>query len=208
MLLLKTISGKKRLTGISLLIISAGIIIVFIPNYTAMNFIIALISFLIIAFVLVCIILGKAQSNSIEDEAISEKKKKGKIIAVAVFTIYVAILAAVLIIAAQPPVYKITDGSLVISTQHGGTINFADIEDVQLKNNLPADLKKRIGIDLKNILKGRYRSNGDDIDVFVDTSKPPYIYIYTKDGLTILNEQSSSETQTLYEKIKTLAKMT
>lgn len=197
---------KNRLTGISLLIVAVGTIIVFIPNYNAINFIIALMAFIIIDFVLVYIILEKTQSfelDKIKEEAVSAKIKMRRIIAIAAFAVFLAILATALIIFAKPPVYTITDDSLVISTQYGRTINFSDIEDVKLKDSLPNKLRKRNGIDIKNILKGRFRADGENIDVFVDTSKSPFIYIYTKDGLTIINGQSSSETKTLFEKIKT-----
>lgn len=200
---------RNQLLGISFLVVAVGIIIVFIPDYNAISFIIALMAFIIVDFVLVCIILKKTQLNWLADESVSAKKKKRDIIiSIAVFAVVFVILAASLIIEAKPPVYIIKDDSLVISTQYGKTINFSDIEDVQLKNNLPDNLGKRRGINLKNILKGHFRADGDHIDVFVDTSIPSYIYIYTKDGLTILNQQSSSETQKLFNKIKTLAKTT
>jgi len=197
---------KNRLTGISLLIVAVGTIIVFIPNYNAINFIIALMAFIIIDFVLVYIILEKTQSfelDKIKEEAVPATIKMRRIIAIAAFAVFLPILATALIIFAKPPVYTITDDSLVISTQYGRTINFSDIEDVKLKDSLPNKLRKRNGIDIKNILKGRFRADGENIDVFVDTSKSPFIYIYTKDGLTIINGQSSSETKTLFEKIKT-----
>ncbi|MFO7161215.1 MAG: PH domain-containing protein [[Clostridium] cellulosi] len=197
---------KNRLTGISLLIVAVGTIIVFIPNYNAVTFIIALLAFIIIDFVLVYIILEKTQSfelDKIKEEAVSATIKMRRIITIAAFAVFLAILATALIIFAKPPVYTITDDSLVISTQYGRTINFSDIEDVKLKDSLPNKLRKRNGIDIKNILKGRFRADGENIDVFVDTSKSPFIYIYTKDGLTIINGQSSSETKTLFEKIKT-----
>ncbi|CDZ24047.1 hypothetical protein CCDG5_0928 [[Clostridium] cellulosi] len=197
---------KNRLTGISLLIVAVGTIIVFIPNYNAVTFIIALLAFIIIDFVLVYIILEKTQSfelDKIKEEAVPATIKMRRIITIAAFAVFLAILATALIIFAKPPVYTITDDSLVISTQYGRTINFSDIEDVKLKDSLPNKLRKRNGIDIKNILKGRFRADGENIDVFVDTSKSPFIYIYTKDGLTIINGQSSSETKTLFEKIKT-----
>lgn len=52
------------------------------------------------------------------------------------------------------------------------------------------------------VLKGSFKSNGDKINLYIDTSNPRYIYIYTKDGLTIINDKTDTETQNLYEKLK------
>ena len=66
---------------------------------------------------------------------------------------------------------------------------------------MPDNLSKAYGLGLGTILKGKFESNGNKMRVYVDTSKQPFIYIYTKDGLTIINAQTSADTQTLYKKL-------
>jgi hypothetical protein len=37
------------------------------------------------------------------------------------------------------------------------------------------------------------------VTVYIDTSKPPFIYLTTENGLIILNDRTAEKTQALYD---------
>jgi hypothetical protein len=136
------------------------------------------------------------------------KKQKRKRInfligSIAFSIIFVAVIFIITIHSARPTEYITENGALQISMAFGESISFSEIEKVQLINNMPDNLSKTYGLDLGTILKGEFKSNDEKLHVYVDTSKPPFIYIYTKNGLTIVNTQTKTETQALFKNLLT-----
>lgn len=197
---------KNRIAGIVLLIMALGTAALFVPKYNATGFITAIIGFFLVGFIAVVIALYKIQS--IERKAANalprENNKLIPILASILYFIFVGSLAALLINAAKPPVYEISGKTLNISSQFGETINLEDIKDIKLKDSLPENLRKKYGADIENVLKGKFNSDDGVINLYVDTSNPPFIYIYTNDGLTVINDKTSSATRGLYNKLKAL----
>ena len=137
-------------------------------------------------------------------EYIKQKRKKMLFLfcSLGFSVLVVAAVIFIIIRSARPTEYIIQNGTLQISTAFGESITLSDIEKVQLKNNMPTNISKDNGLDLGTILKGEFEADSDKLHVYVDTTKPPFIYIYTKDGLTIANAQSKAETQALYKKLR------
>jgi hypothetical protein len=135
-----------------------------------------------------------------------KKEKKKRIVVIIAVCFGTLVLTGALVIlfinSSRPPVYIISDGNLKISAEFGETISLSDIESMQLKDTMPDNLSKKNGSGLGTILKGRFQSDGEDIQVYADTSKPPFLYIYTKNGLTIVNGQTKSDTQALLQEIQ------
>jgi hypothetical protein len=105
-----------------------------------------------------------------------------------------------------PPVFSVSGGVLKISTDFGETVSLSDIEKVRLENNMPGGLSKTNGLDLGSILRGEFQAGGNEMNVYVDTSKPPFIYIDTANGLVIINDQTKSKTQALYDELNSKIK--
>lgn len=101
----------------------------------------------------------------------------------------------------KEPVYSIDNGVLQISSMYGQKINLSDIQSVQLKYDPPANLKRVNGYGFGSIVKGKCSSDLGAVTVFIDTSKPPYIYLMTSEGLVVLNDKSAADTQSFYEKL-------
>ncbi|WP_088225764.1 hypothetical protein [Desulfosporosinus sp. FKB] len=81
-------------------------------------------------------------------------------------------------------------------------MKLADIQNIQLKNDLPVIKSKINGFDgVGSILKGEFSSDIGNVTLYVDTSKPPFIYIKTSSELIILNGQSKSKTETLFNEL-------
>lgn len=131
----------------------------------------------------------------------SGKTLPQKLVAIGV-TIAVLVFCAVLFYkGSQPTVYSIENGNFVISTEYGQTIKLSNIKGIEVKDGLPANLSRTNGYGIGNILKGHCSSNIGNVDVYVDTSKPPFLYLSTTSGVVIINGQSKAETQALYDKL-------
>lgn len=118
-------------------------------------------------------------------------------------TIIISSVIIMLINASKPNNYSINNNILKVSGTYGKKISIADIKSVQLKKSLPKKLSKRIGFDMDTILKGNFSSDIGNIYISIDdTSKPPFIYINTNNGLIIINCETRIKTQKLYEKLK------
>lgn len=133
--------------------------------------------------------------------------KKGKnitgIIAACMLLLPVVLLVSIeLSASSNPPVFTINDGVLNISTTYGEDVNLSDIKNIELKNTMPDNLSKKSGTNMGSILKGQFKTDGNVVDVYVDASKPPFIYISTTDGLLIINDQTKLKTQALYNQLK------
>lgn len=99
----------------------------------------------------------------------------------------------------KPTVYTIKDGVFDISTKYGQAINLSDIKRIELKDTVPAKLRRTNGYGLGSIIKGHCSSDIGDVTVYIDTSKPPFIYLTTENGLIILNDRTAEKTQALYD---------
>ena len=125
------------------------------------------------------------------------------IIILAVVLVAAAIVVVVVIRGGDKPVaYSLNDTSFVISSQFGETIALSDITGVQMQDIMPDNLQKTIGFNNGSILRGNFRSGDEQMKVYVNTSIPPFLYIETKEGLVIVNDQSADKTQALFQELQ------
>jgi len=103
----------------------------------------------------------------------------------------------------KPTVYTIKGGIFDISTQYGQTISISDIQSIELKDTVPAKLRRTNGYGLGTIIKGHCSSDIGNVTVYIDTSKPPFIYLTTANGLIIIfNDETAEKTHALYEDLQ------
>lgn len=102
----------------------------------------------------------------------------------------------------KPPVYTVSDTKLKISGLYGETIAFRDIVTIQLDYYLPDSLFRTNGSAFGSNLKGNFESNSTKLKIFVDSSKPPFINLYTSTEWIIINDQSADKTQALYQELQ------
>ncbi|HEY8909392.1 MAG TPA: DUF3784 domain-containing protein [Desulfosporosinus sp.] len=201
---------KKKLTmatGMMLLIISIAMLaLVFSLINTIIFLIIVFISVIMIIiytnkFCLKPIIDNEEEADSIINTGKSSLLNKKTIIGIG-FMIIVALLVGIsMYYSSKPPVYSISNGTLVISTQYGENVKLSEIQSVQLKNELPVIQSKINGLGLGSIQKGKFSSNMGNVTLYIDTSKPPFIYMKTTSELIILNDQSKSKTEALFTEL-------
>lgn len=102
----------------------------------------------------------------------------------------------------KPAEYFIQDDTLRISGQYGEEIKLSDIVCITIEEQIPEIQFKSNGSDLGNKKKGYFKLKDiGQAKLFVDTQKPPFIFINVKSGLRILNTDESAETDKLYEKL-------
>jgi hypothetical protein len=149
---------------------------------------------------------GTEPVHSRKNSSKGQGKLKNSNTRIIVFCISTAIIFAIIIVSiinsGRPPVFTVGGGILKISTDFGETVNLSDIQEVELKPNLPDNLIKTDGLGLESVLKGEFQSGGEEMKVYVDASKPPFIYINTTNGLIIINDQTKAETQALYNELE------
>lgn len=205
---------KKKLTratGTMLLVIALSVL------GLAVNFM-NIIIFLVIVFssVIVLIIYTNkycfvADTKDSEEPYFTSEfeKSSGKNIAVIitiVLTVLVAFAVGILLYSgSRPPIYSVSETTFDISSMYGKSIELEEIQSVQLKEDLPEIISKINGFNgVGTILKGRFSSDIGDVTLFIDSSKPPFIYIQTETEMIILNDQSGSKTEALYEELNEL----
>ena len=118
----------------------------------------------------------------------------------------VLVVGTVLYQASQPSVFTVSDNALKVSSSFGETIRLSDIKGLQIRDSLPKELSKISGSDFGSILKGKFKVDGRDAELFLNAAKPPFLYIETTGGLTILNDQDQVKTELLYNKLKSAIK--
>lgn len=148
--------------------------------------------------------LHKKKNNiSYQGESNEYKKSMARFIIVCIVTLVTMLAYAFY---SNPsggsPVYNINNGELKISTIFGETVPLSDVQSVELKDSLPGSIIKTNGLWWRSIQKGEFEADGEKMNIYVDASKPPFIYINATDGLIIINDQTISLTQALYYKLQ------
>lgn len=126
----------------------------------------------------------------------------GIIIAAAALTVALVIFLS----GSKPTVYTIAGGELQITGSYGQTIQLADIQKVELKTDLPGNLRRTNGYGLGSVIKGYCSSDMGDVSVYIDTSRPPFIYLTTKSGTVILCDETAEKTKELYSSLTAAVK--
>jgi len=130
---------------------------------------------------------------------------KAKLIAVGitVFLILVTIGVSVsLYYSYQASEITIEDGYIIIEGFYGEDIPINEIDDLYIEETLPKITFKNNGSSIGNKKKGNFKLEGiGKAKLFVDTSKPPFIYIEWNEKLFIMNTDTRQETEALFEAI-------
>jgi hypothetical protein len=113
--------------------------------------------------------------------------------------IFVAIL---LFFSSQQTNVTFVDNGIQIHGMYGGIYAWDSIKDVKLMEDLPAIERRTNGSALGPNLKGYFRTKElGSVKLFVNIEYPPFIYLETDDGVTILNLSNEDETKETYEKM-------
>lgn len=147
--------------------------------------------------------MAKADGNSKKLDGASRKRT---IISIAVVAIIIALILGnagrLIYFSSKPAEYTIQDGTLKISGEYGEEIKLSDIDDISIQDQIPEIQLRTNGSALGSKLKGYFKIKGiGKAKLFVDTKKPPFIFINVKSGLRIVNTEEPSETEQLYDRL-------
>lgn len=118
------------------------------------------------------------------------------------FTLVIILVFTAITSGSKPVNFTVDKGVLSISGNYGKDIDLSGVKNIELKDSMPVHLYKTNGFNFNTVLKGHFRSGDENLMLYVDTSKPPFIYMDTSDGMLILNCKNAGETQQLYETLK------
>ncbi|MCR4951818.1 MAG: hypothetical protein K6A40_10890 [Solobacterium sp.] len=100
----------------------------------------------------------------------------------------------------------VTLNDQTVTAQAGRTnysVTLSDIENVELLEQLPDDLQRRVGTGLETLYEGRFRSTyTGDVTVLLDPGKGPFLLIRTEEKTYLFGVREQGEIQKLYEQIR------
>ena len=151
-------------------------------------------------------LLIKAQKydGNIYDEngKLREGAWKQFIFPVGVVVAAIIFVAVLMFFSSQQTKVTFIDDGVQIHGMYGDIYAWDSIKSVKMAEELPAIERRTNGSALGPNLKGYFRVKElGTVKLFVNTEKPPFIYLETDDGVTILYLNNEDETKEIYEKI-------
>lgn len=198
------IKGLARLIGIYGYVTGGMLIISGILFNLGLRFILAPAIIIFIGLTVYILIKAQKYDGNIFDKNGKLRKGAGKQF-IAPVSITIAALGFVAIILALS--YKETevsflDDGIEIHGMYGDIYKWEDIKKVELKDELPTIEFRANGSAIGSRLKGHFRTTElGMVKLFVNKSTPPFIYIETANGVTILNFNDLEETQNVFSTI-------
>ncbi|MGI6065397.1 MAG: DUF3784 domain-containing protein [Bacillota bacterium] len=146
----------------------------------------------------------KYDGNTKNPDGTMTKKSKMIVGGISAFLLLTAIgIGVLLYYSNKPPVYVIENETFQIQGLYGEKIPIEEISEVSLKNSLPKIISRTNGSSLGSKKKGHFRLESlGKAKLFLDTTKPPFIYLKKNDTLIIFNCNESEETAELFHDLQ------
>jgi hypothetical protein len=153
----------------------------------------------------VCMLI-KAQKydGNIFDENGKLRKGAGKQLALPIGIVAVTLIFVLVLMFFSSQATQVTflEEGLQIHGMYGKVYAWDSIEDVILLEELPAIGMRTNGSALGSNLKGHFRTKEfGSVKLFVNTQKPPFIYLHTAEKVSIFNMGTPEQTEAAYDKI-------
>ncbi len=118
---------------------------------------------------------------------------------VAIILIFVGVL---MFFSSQATKVTFLEEGLQIHGMYGEVYAWDFIEDVILTEELPTIVMRTNGSAIGPNLKGYFRTEEfGSVKLFVNTQKPPFIYLHTSERITIFNMETPEQTEATYDEI-------
>ena len=152
-------------------------------------------------------LLIKAQKydGNIYDKNGKLRKEARKQLALPVAIIVVTLVFVVVLMFFSSQSTKVTflEKGIQIHGMYGDVYTWDSIEAVDLIKELPTIEMRTNGSALGSDLKGHFRTRElGSVKLFVNTQRPPFIYLETDEGVTIFNMKNENETQEIFVEIQ------
>ncbi|MGI5880482.1 MAG: DUF3784 domain-containing protein [Syntrophomonadaceae bacterium] len=105
---------------------------------------------------------------------------------------------------AMPPAFNLESEQLTISGAYGVSINYSDIEEINLASEIPPLSMRTNGLGLGPILKGHFQlEDKSNALLFLRSASGPVLIIkrHTKPEIIIINYKDAAETRSLYHSL-------
>lgn len=167
------------------------------------------ISIIAVVMLVAAIIYFIIKSQKFDGNAVKSngKMKKGtKVIVglIVAFLVLVFLGVGILLYKSNQPItYNISEDSIQIVSLYGETINFSDINNIYISDQIP-DIKLRTnGSAVGSMLKGYFNVDKiGNVKLFINTKVQSFIFIETDNKTTIINGQDKASTQELFAKLE------
>ena len=137
-----------------------------------------------------------------------DKNKRSKqeglvlIIALAFTALILGGIGGMLIYGHLSPGVEVKPEGIVISGMYGTTIPSEEITGISLENEIPKILTRNNGFNSGEVNKGHFTLDGLGRGrLYLESSKGPFICIFTKSGYIMINYKDPSRTEVLYQTI-------
>ena len=150
--------------------------------------------------------LIKAQKydGNIYDENGKLRKGAGKRVALLVGIVVVTftLIAILMFFSSQATKVTFLEEGVQIQGMYGEVYTWESIKGIKLIEELPTIELRTNGSALDSNLKGHFRTRElGEVKLFVNTQKPPFIYLETDNGTTIFNMENAEETQEVFKEM-------
>lgn len=123
---------------------------------------------------------------------------------VSVFLLIIGFVAFALYQGAKPAAMVYENQSLTISGLYGQSVPAADIKNITLLETLPVIQRRTNGSAVGNQLRGHFQlQDVGQAVLYLDQSKPPFIFFETPAGKIYLNMATPDQTRQLFDAIRT-----
>lgn len=188
------------LFALAAIILAAGIMIVL------KQVVLAGIAFALIIPVIIYTLLGARKFDGNTKDQGGNMKIKTKIAIISAIVLLIVIAGGVVLLlnsSSKAAGYALESGILKISGMYGKDISLDKISKLELKNTMPEITYKSNGSGFGTMYKGHFKLEGiEKAMLFVDTSRPPYVYFEYDSESYFINCASSAETEDLYKLLK------
>ncbi len=113
-------------------------------------------------------------------------------------------IVVLIVVGLQENDIHIDETTLTVTGMYGVEWELADIQSVELLEELPEVLIRTNGFAVAGYLKGRFRLEKpyEGGLLFIQKKSPPYVYVATADDYFILNRKQANETHEFYASIQ------
>jgi len=134
---------------------------------------------------------------------VPKKRKRSYWISSSLFVIVVSFVTIIMFIGYQDFEFVIEEEQFSITGVYGDTWEIADIEQIQLFDEMPKVKWKENGFGLQTLAKGYFTVEGYDSSLlFIHKNSNPIMYIKVNDKDIFINGKNAEQTKNWYEQLK------
>lgn len=168
------------------------------------NLMAPVIVFFVVSTVVLLVKIQKYDGNMFDKDGRLKKDGKKQLVIVGIITgITVIFVGAVMFFSTRPTTVVQYEDSFEIKGMYGEEVPYEEIVTVELLEHLPAITMRTNGSAVGPKLRGHFNTREyGAVKLFLDKSRPPYIYIETTKRRIVMNLQDKGKTSDFYEFLK------